>query len=128
MEIFKIAAVALVTAFCVVTLREVKSELAMLVGLAGGVIVLLSVVDYFTNIFSVVATIAKRAGLATSVVTLLFKVISVGYVTEFSASVIEDVGMPSLADKVTLAGKLIIVSVSLPVVVKLFEFIAGMLS
>lgn len=128
MEIFKIAAVALVTAFCVVTLREVKSELAMLVGLAGGIIVLLSVVDYFTNIFSVVAAIAKRAGLATSVVTLLFKVIAVGYVTEFSASVIEDVGMPSLADKVTLAGKLIIVSVSLPVVVKLFEFIAGMLS
>ena len=61
-------------------------------------------------------------------VTLLFKVIAVGYITEFSASVIEDVGLSSLADKVTLAGKLIIVGVSLPVVVQLFEFIAGMLT
>lgn len=128
MEIFRIAAIALVTAFCVIVLREVKSELAAAVGLAGGIIVLLSAVNYFTDIFSVVSSLAKRAGLAGGVVTLLFKVIAVGYITEFSASVIEDMGMPSLADKVTLGGKLIIVCVSLPIVVKLFEFIAGMLS
>lgn len=128
MDIFRIAAIALITAFCVLVLRDVKSELATIVALAGGVVVVLSVVDYFADIFSVVAEIAKRAGLAVSVVTLLFKVIAVGYITEFSASVIEDVGLSSLADKVTLAGKLIIVAVSLPVVVQLFEFIAGMLA
>lgn len=128
MDIFRIAAIALITAFCVLVLRDVKSELATIVALAGGVVVVLSVIDYFADIFSVVAEIAKRAGLAVSVVTLLFKVIAVGYITEFSASVIEDVGLSSLADKVTLAGKLIIVAVSLPVVVQLFEFIAGMLA
>lgn len=128
MEIFRIAAIALVTAFCVMILRDVKSELAMLVAFAGGIIVLLSVVNYFSDIFSVVADIAKRAGVATSVVTLLFKVIAVGYVAEFSASLIEDAGLPSLADKVTLGGKLIIVAVSLPVVVELFEYVARLLS
>lgn len=128
MEIFRIVAMALITAFCVMVLRDVKSELATIVALAGGIIVVLSVIDYFADIFSVVTMIATRAGLAVSVVTLLFKVIAVGYVTEFSASVIEDVGLNSLADKVTLAGKLIIVAVSLPVVVDLFEFIAGMLA
>lgn len=128
MEIFRIAAIALVTAFCAMILRDIKSELALLVAFAGGIIVILSVVNYFSDIFSVVSDIAKRAGLATSVVTLLFKVIAVGYIAEFSASLIEDVGLSSLADKVTLAGKLIIVGVSLPVVVQLFEFIASMLS
>ncbi len=128
MEIFRIVAVALITAFCVLVLREVKSELAAVVALAGGIIVLLSVIDYFSDVFSVVADIAKRAGLAASVVTLLFKVIAVGYITEFSASVIDDVGLPSLAEKVTLAGKIIIVAVSLPIVVKLFDFIASMLT
>lgn len=128
MEIFRIAAIALVTAFCVLLLRQVKSELALIVALAGGIIVLLSVIGYFSDIFSVIAAITKRAGLAASVVTLLFKVIAVGYITEFSASLIEDAGLSSLADKVTLAGKLIIVVASLPVVVELFEFIAGLLS
>lgn len=128
MEIFRIAAIALVTAFCVMLLRDIKSELAMLVAFAGGIVVILSVIDYFSGIFSVVSQIAKRAGVATSVVTLLFKVIAVGYIAEFSASLIEDAGLSSLADKVTLAGKLIIVSVSLPVVVELFEFVARLLS
>lgn len=128
MDIFRIVAIALITAFCVLVLRDVKSELATVVALAGGIVVVLSVVDYFADIFSVVSAIAKRAGLAASVVTLLFKVIAVGYITEFSASIIDDVGLSSLSDKVTLAGKLIIVGVSLPVVVQLFEFIAGMLT
>ena len=148
--IFKIAAVGLITAIISQILKKTdKDEIATLVTLAGlvivlimiinmigqlfdtlagGIVVVLSVVDYFADIFSVVSAIAKRAGLAASVVTLLFKVIAVGYITEFSASVIEDVGLSSLADKVTLAGKLIIVGVSLPVVVQLFEFIAGMLT
>ena len=128
MEIFRIAAIALVTAFCVILLRNVKSEHAAAVGLAGGIIVVLSVIDYFSDIFSAVYAIAKRAGLATSVVTLLFKVIAVGYISEFSASLIEDAGMSSLADKVLLGGKLIIVATSIPVIVQLFEYIAKMLS
>lgn len=128
MEIFKIAAIALITAFCVLVLREVKSELAPIVALAGGVVVLLSVINYFSDVFSVISSVAKKAGLAASVVTLLFKVIAIGYITEFSSSIMDDMGLSSLSDKVTLAGKLIIVAVSLPVVVQLFNFIAGLLA
>ncbi|MDE6293886.1 MAG: stage III sporulation AC/AD family protein, partial [Clostridiales bacterium] len=98
------------------------------VALAGGMVVLLSVVNYFSGVFSVISSIAQKAGLATSVITLLFKVIAIGYITEFSSSLIDDMGLSSLSDKVTLAGKLIIVAVSLPVVVQLFNFIAGLLS
>ena len=128
MEIFKIAAVGLITAFCVLILREAKSEFSVVVALAGGIVVVLSVINYFSDVFSVISDIAKSAGLATSVVTLLIKVIAIGYVTEFSSSIIDDMGLPSLSDKVTLAGKLIIVAVSLPIVVQLFNFIAGLLT
>lgn len=128
MEIFRIAAIALITAFCVVVLREVKSELAPIVALVGGLVVVLSVIDYFSDVFSVISSVAKKAGLAASVVTLLFKVIAIGYVSEFSSSIMDDMGLSSLSDKVTLAGKLIIVAMSLPVVVQLFNFIAGLLA
>ncbi len=128
MEIFRIAAIALVTCFCFVVLRDIKSELALTVAFVGGIIVILSVINYFSDVFSVISDIAKRAGLAGDVISILFKVIAVGYVSEFSASLIRDAGLSSLADKVTFAGKLIIVVCSLPVVVKLFEFIAEMLS
>lgn len=128
MEIFKIAAIALITAFCVLVLREVKSELAPIVAFVGGLVVVLSVINYFSDVFSVISSVAKKAGLAASVVTLLFKVIAIGYVTEFSSSIMDDMGLSSLSDKVTLAGKLIIVAMSLPIVVQLFNFIAGLLA
>ncbi|MDE6618425.1 MAG: stage III sporulation AC/AD family protein [Clostridiales bacterium] len=128
MEIFRIAAIALITAFCVLVLREAKSELAPIVALVGGLVVVLSVINYFSDVFSVISSVAKKAGLAASVVTLLFKVIAIGYVTEFSSSIMDDMGLSSLSDKVTLAGKLIIVAMSLPIVVQLFNFIAGLLA
>lgn len=128
MEIFRIAAIALITAFCVLVLREVKSELAPIVALVGGLVVVLSVINYFSDVFSVISSVAKKAGLAASVVTLLFKVIAIGYITEFSSSIMDDMGLTSLSDKVTLAGKLIIVAMSLPIVVQLFNFIAGLLA
>ncbi|MDE5563376.1 MAG: stage III sporulation AC/AD family protein [Clostridiales bacterium] len=128
MEIFRIAAIALITAFCVLVLREAKSELAPVVALVGGLVVVLSVINYFSDVFSVISSVAKKAGLAASVVTLLFKVIAIGYVTEFSSSIMDDMGLSSLSDKVTLAGKLIIVAMSLPIVVQLFNFIAGLLA
>ncbi|MDE7406108.1 MAG: stage III sporulation AC/AD family protein [Clostridiales bacterium] len=128
MEIFKIAAIALITAFCVLVLREVKSELAPIVALVGGLVVVLSVINYFSDVFSVISSVAKKAGLAASVIMLLFKVIAIGYVTEFSSSIMDDMGLSSLSDKVTLAGKLIIVAMSLPIVVQLFNFIAGLLA
>lgn len=128
MEIFRIAAIALITAFCVLVLREVKSELAPIVAFVGGLVVVLSVINYFSDVFSVISSVAKKAGLAASVVTLLFKVIAIGYVTEFSSSIMDDMGLSSLSDKVTLAGKLIIVAMSLPIVVQLFNFIAGLLA
>lgn len=127
MEIFRIAAIALVTMFCVLILRDVKSELAIIVAFSGGIIVLLSVIDYFYDIFSVINDIANRAGIASSIILLLFKIISIGYVTEFSSSLIEDTGLTSLAEKVIFAGKILIVVASLPIVVKLFDYVVGLL-
>lgn len=127
MEIFRIAAIALVIMFCVLILRDVKSELAIIVAFSGGIIVLLSVIDYFYDIFSVINDIANRAGIASSIILLLFKIISIGYVTEFSSSLIEDTGLTSLAEKVIFAGKILIVVTSLPIVVKLFDYVVGLL-
>lgn len=69
----------------------------------------------------------QRAGIDNRIFSLLVKIIGIGYVTDFSAGVIEDTGSKSLADKVVLAGKIIIMTLALPVVVKLFDLIAGLL-
>lgn len=127
MSIFKIAAIGLVTVVCVMALRDVKSDLALVVAVAGSVIILLMLVGEFTEVFAALEEIVTKAGLSGEVVGLVFKVIGIGYITEFSAGLIEDCGMKSLADKVVLGGKVIIFALSLPIISKLFELISGML-
>lgn len=127
MDIVKIAAAGVITAVCALILRETRADMAIAVTLAGGVIILLMVLDKVVGIFTVFETLMQRAGIDNQIFSLLVKIIGIGYVTDFSAGVIEDTGSKSLADKVVLAGKIIIMTLALPVVVKLFDLIAGLL-
>jgi stage III sporulation protein AD len=128
MEIVKICAVGIITAFSVLILRDSKSEAAVLVGVAGGCIVLLMVLDYVADIFAVIKDISEKAGIPSQIWTLILKIVGVGYIAEFSAGIIEEAGGKALADKVILAGKVLIAVLSLPMIVSLFELIGGMLT
>ena len=128
MEIVKIAAIGLITAFCVILLREQKSEIAVLASVAGGCLILLSLVDYFTEIFSALSDIANKTGIPNSIYKTVLKIISIGYIADFSAGIVEDTGQKALAEKIILGGKLIIMVLSLPILMLLFDTIAGVLA
>lgn len=128
MDIVKISAMGIITAFCVVMLREQKSEIAMLVGIAGGCLILLSLIDYFTQIFTTLSAIASKTGIPSSVYKSVMKIISIGYIADFSAGIVEDTGQKALAEKIILGGKLIIMVLALPIITLLFDTIAGVLS
>jgi len=127
MQIFQIAAIAVVTAFSVAILRDVKSETAVAVGLAGGLIILISVLDLALGIFDAIGQLVARSGLDGSVARAVVQIVGIGYITEFAAGVCEDSGSKSLGDKLILGGKIIIMVISLPIVMTLFDTIAGLL-
>lgn len=124
MDILQISAIGIITAICVLILRESKSEMALIVGIAGGCLILLCTIDYFSEIFSVLVTLMNSSAIPSSIYTIIFKIIGIGYIADFSASIVEDASQKALADKITLAGKVIIMSLSLPIIVLLFETIA----
>ncbi|MCL2555798.1 MAG: stage III sporulation protein AD [Firmicutes bacterium] len=128
MEIFQIASVGIITAFCVLILKDTKSEISMLVGIAGGIIILLMLIGYLTNIFVVIRDLAERASIPSNILTLIIRIVGVGYIAEFSAGIIEETGSKSLADKITLGGRIMIVVLSLPIILSLFNVISDLLS
>lgn len=127
MEILKICFVGIITAFCVLLLKENKSDLALITAVAGGCIILLMIVDYISGIFSVLTSLMEKAGINNDIFRLLIKIIGIGYITDFSAGIIEDSGSKSLGEKVILGGKVIIMALAIPILVKLFEIIESVL-
>lgn len=127
MDVFKIIGVAFITAITSVLLKATKPELSFAVTVTGVIVILLFIVEAMQETLSVFATISQMTGVENGLLKLLLKIVGVGYITEFGAGILNDFGSSAVADKVTLAGKLTIVALSLPVIESLLMLVQGFL-
>ncbi len=127
MELVRILGVGLVTAVAAILLRGTKPELSFAVTIAGSVVILLFSIDLLSQTFDIFRQIGEKTGIDSSLIKLMVKVIAIGYLVEFAAGVVEDFGAKSVADKLIFAGKVIIFSVSLPVLQTLLSLISSFL-
>ena len=127
MDIFKILAIAILTCIASLIVKQVKPDFASLVSLAGGVVILLLLINYIASILDVFRGIIDKANLSPTLFSSILKIIGIGYLTEFTANLCTDTGNSSLASKVGLAGKIIILFLALPIITNLLEVIMGIL-
>ena len=127
MEIVKIIGVAFVTAISAILLRSTKPELSFAVTVVGVIVILVYLLDLLQSTVNVFASVASLTGLENGLIKILLKIVGVGYLTEFSAGILTDFGSGSLADKVTLGGKLIILILSLPIIESLLTLLTEFL-
>ncbi len=118
-EILKIIGVAFVTATAAVLLRSTKPELSFAVTVTGVIVILMFVLDSMQETLAVFQNIGKLTGIDNGLIKMLLKIVGVGYLTEFGAGILNDFGSTAIADKVALGGKLIIITLSLPVIERL---------
>lgn len=123
----KIIGVGLVTAIAALILKSSKPELAFAVTIAGGVIILIFALDMLGASLRIFTDIAEKSGIDQSLVKIILKIVAIGYLVEFSAGIVEDFGSKSIADKLVLAGKIIIFTVSIPIIQSLITLIGNIL-
>ena len=127
MEIFRIIGVGMVGLFATVILKEIKPELAVVASVVTGIALLIFVIEPFSSAIGVFRSIADQANLDASLVGGVVKIIGVGYLTEFSASLCEDYGVSSVGKKMQFAGKILILTLSLPMITSIFRSIGALL-
>ena len=123
----KIIGVGLVTAIAALILKSSKPELAFAVTIAGGVIILIFALDMLGASLRIFTDIAEKTGIDQSLVKIILEIVAIGYLVEFSAGIVEDFGSKSIADKLVLAGKIIIFTVSIPIIQRLITLIGNIL-
>ena len=116
--ILRIAAIGIVTVVSVLVVRNERSDIAALIGIVGGVAIILSVIDYFTD----------RTGINATLVGYLVKIVGAGYIIEFACDTAEDAKLPTLANKIALGGKVVIFCLTIPVVTELVNIVISLLS
>ena len=127
MEIYKIAAIGIISVILIVYLKSVNAELAVIVGVASGILILLLSVSYIKEFIVFFEEVAKTGGIDNSVFKLVLKIIAISYLIEFSSSVATDFGQTSLANKIQFAGKLIMVSLAIPLIKNMIDFVISLI-
>lgn len=119
---------ALVTAIISVILKSLKPELSTAVIVCGGILLILFAVEYLSDLFSFFQELTELSGIDKEVIKLLIKMIGVGYLAEFTAQILVDFGTPTLADRLVLCSKLIILVMAIPIIKSLFSMIQNFIS
>ena len=125
--ILKIVSIGLITCLATLIIRPIRNDFAILIGIAGGMMIIFLIVNYFTGILSYLKEIIGYTGLNANLYTLLLKIIGIGYLIEFTAGICNETGNSSLGDKVLLGGKLVIMVMAMPIITNILTIIMGLL-
>jgi stage III sporulation protein AD len=126
-ELLKIIAVALVTVFATMIIKQLKPEIALLISIVGGILIIIMSVNTLGQVVDTFKSIFNITGIDSTLITPIFKIIAIGYIAEFSANICADAGASSIADKVLFSAKIIILIMSLPIVTTVIDMVVALL-
>ncbi len=126
-SLYKIVGIALVTVIATLIVRPVRPDFAVFISVVGGVIILFLLAGYIADIFDIFSKIFTFTNVNASLYKIILKIIGVGYLVEFTASLCADTGNGSLGDKVLLGGKIVILVMALPIITSILEIVMELL-
>lgn len=126
MDLIKIVAIGIISSIIVVILKQERPEIALIVGIAAAVSILIILVNYLTEVLGVFSSIVDKTGIDQGLFSAIIKIIGVGYLAEFSAGICEDSGNKSIGEKISFGGKIIILILSLPILTAVIDVIISL--
>ena len=127
MEIVKIIGVGLVALILIIILKQYKPEFTIYASIIAGAIILLMVMDKLYSIINLLSNISQKTGIGNEFLKIILKITGIAILTEFAVSICKDSGESAIASKIDLGGKIIIISISIPIITALLELVISIL-
>lgn len=127
MEIIKIIGIALIALIIIIMLKQYRPEYAIFISILTGVLILFLVMDRLTGIVNLIESIQDKFSINTQFIALLIKITGIAFLSEFAVSVCKDSGEAAIASKIEIGSKIIIISMSIPIISNLLEIILKIL-
>jgi len=128
MEFIKIIGIGLITLIITIVLKEYKKEFAIYAILIGGAIILFISMDIIKSIIEFINTFSNSSNYNNQFISLLIKITGISILTEYAVSICKDTGESAIANKIDLGGKLIVITMSIPVIATTLESLTRLLT
>ncbi len=127
MDIVQIIAIGIVSTILAITVKKQAPEISILISIAAGILIFFLLLPKLSSLIDVLENIGKMADYDLSYLSVILKIIGIAYIAQFGSQICSDAGEGVIASKVELAGKVMIMIVSAPIIIALIDMIATML-
>ena len=127
MDIIKIIGIGLISLIIIIIVRQYKPEFTLYISLLAGALILLFIMDKVRAIIELLTTLSSKTAINNEFLELLIKITGIAFLTEFAVSICRDTGESAIANKIDMGGKVIIVSMSIPIISSLLETVIKIL-
>lgn len=128
MEIVKIIGIAFSAVIIIIIIKQYKPEFALYISLIASTLILFLLLNKISGIVTLLTNLAnKMSGTSQEFLKILIKITGIAFLTEFAVSICKDSGESSIASKVDLGGKIIIITMSIPIISSMLETVLKIL-
>ena len=127
MEIIKIVGVGLIALILIIVIKQYRPEFSVYISLIAGVIILILIMDKLSSIINLLKSLSDKTAINNEFLLLLFKITGMAFLIEYAESICKDSGEVAIANKIDIGGKIIIISMSIPIIASLLETIIKIL-
>ncbi len=127
MDIVKIIGVGLISVILIIIIKQYRPEFAIYISIGAGVIIFTLISGKLAGIIEVLKNFASKTSVNYDFILLLLKITGIAILTEFAVSICKDSGESAIANKIDLGGKVIIMSMSVPILSSLVQIVINIL-
>ncbi len=127
MEIVKVIGVGFIALIIIILLKQYRPEYTIYVSILAGAIILVMMLGKLSAIMNLLTNLSNKMSVNNKFLEVLIKITGIAFLTEFAVSICKDTGETAIASKVDLGGKIIIISMSIPIISALLETIIKIL-
>ena len=127
MEIIQIVSLGMLVTLVCILLKEQKPMFTFLLATCAGVMIFLFLLGKISTVIRMLENLANHSGVHPIFWKTILKIIGIAYIAEFAAQVIRDTGQESIATKIELAGKIIIMVMAMPIITVIIETVVTLL-
>ena len=122
-DVIKIIAIGFIATISIIIIKQYKSEFAIYISVITGIIIIYMIFNKLEGIINLLKTISNKSGINSEFLGLLLKITGIAILTEFGVTICKDAGEGTIASKIEIGSKVIIISMSIPIISSLLEVI-----
>lgn len=123
----RIAAIGIVAVLLALQFKGGKQEYGIYLVLAAGFLVFSGMLSQLGGILETIRSYMSEISVSGRYLAILYKIIGIAYIAEFASGICKDAGYSFLAGQIELAGKVTILTISMPVMLAVFDTLKSVL-